>query len=85
MTSKSRRIHRPRWHYIITITWTDTGGIDRMVTDTGSVAPLPGHTRERMFEFLYDRAVRDAGAAESLVLFFSLEPDDLYQEGRGGD
>lgn len=77
MTRAHSKSIRPRWHYIITITWTDTGGTDRMVTDTGSVAPLPGHTRERMFEFLYDRAVRDAGAAESLVLFFSLEPDDL--------
>lgn len=30
-----------------------------------------------MFNFLYNRTVKEAGATDAFVLFFSLEPDDL--------
>ncbi|GAA1899916.1 hypothetical protein GCM10009837_23210 [Streptomyces durmitorensis] len=74
-TSKPSSSDRPRWHWIITITW---GVRDvETVTATGTVAPLPGKTRQEMFDFLYDRTVRQANAQEAFVLFFSLEPDAL--------
>lgn len=63
---------------MITISWTDSGGVDRMATETGTCAPAPGYTREDMWEILYGRAVKDAGAEDALVLFFSLEPNDLH-------
>jgi hypothetical protein len=71
------KVERKRWHWIITIAWTDIGGTDRMVTSTGTCAPLPGHPRESMFDVLYDRTVREAQATDAFVLFFSLEPNDL--------
>jgi hypothetical protein len=66
---------RRRFHFIIAIQWgirdPDT------CTSTGTVAPLPGTTREDMFDFLYARTVREAGATDAHVMFFALEPNDL--------
>lgn len=70
------RARRKRWYWIITISWNDMGQ-DRMVTSTGTCSPLPTSTREAMFNLLYNRTVKDAGATDAFVLFFSLEPDEL--------
>ncbi|MFE2522132.1 hypothetical protein [Streptomyces mirabilis] len=54
------------------------------VTTSGTWAPLPGSARQEMFEWLYDRTVREAEATNAYVLFFSLEPDDLRRTDGAG-
>ncbi|MGP4008155.1 hypothetical protein [Streptomyces sp. 4N124] len=70
---------------MITIKWTDQGGTDRMATATGTLAPLPDHTRESTFEYLYERTVHDVGATDAFVLFFALEPDTLWKPSNDTD
>jgi hypothetical protein len=72
------RERRKRWHWIITIAFRDSGGTDRMVTSEGTCAPLPGATRQEMFNLVYNRTVKQAEATDAFVLLFSLEPDDLW-------
>jgi hypothetical protein len=69
---------RKRWHWILTIVWEEPNRGEQMVTATGTCAPLPGRTRQDTFDILYDRTVRDADAKDAYVLYFSLEPDDLW-------
>ncbi|WP_406127534.1 hypothetical protein [Streptomyces sp. NBC_00989] len=78
---KTPRAARPRWHYILTIHWTDAGGTDRMATDSGTCAPPPGYLREDMWELLYKRLVKDTEATQAYVVFFSLERNDLWPTG----
>ncbi|MFE2970781.1 hypothetical protein ACFXKC_45690 [Streptomyces sp. NPDC059340] len=54
------------------------------VTASGTCAPLPGKTRQEMFEWLYDRTVREAEATNAYVLFFSLETDELCRTDGAG-
>ncbi|MGW1506900.1 hypothetical protein ACWCQW_52395 [Streptomyces mirabilis] len=54
------------------------------VTASGTWAPLPGSTRQEMFEWLHDRTVREAEATNAYVLFLSLEPDDLRRTDGAG-
>lgn len=68
---------RKRWHFIITIAWTDNGGVDRTAMETGTCAPPPGYTREDMQDILYERIVRDTRAKEAAILFFCLEANEL--------
>ena len=49
-----------------------------MATESGTCAPPPGYSREDMWEILYGRIVKDTGATQAYVLFFSLERDDLW-------
>ncbi|KOG73541.1 hypothetical protein ADK77_08400 [Streptomyces antibioticus] len=75
----AHKVIRKRWHWIITIAWRD-GRFWDMAMYEGTCAPLPGHTREMMFTHFYDKVVKQSGATDAYVLFFSLEPDELVPE-----
>lgn len=72
-----KKTNRKRWQWILTIAWEDTDRTERKATAAGTCTPHPELTRQDMFELLYGRTVRDANAKDALVVYFSLEPDDL--------
>ncbi|MFJ8663113.1 hypothetical protein [Streptomyces sp. NPDC093795] len=61
-------------HFILTIQ-TDDG---RTVTSDGTVLSVPGaHTRTATFARLREQAMEHWGLSRCVVLFFSLEPNQL--------
>ncbi|MEU5195245.1 hypothetical protein AB0G86_14485 [Streptomyces scabiei] len=71
---------RKRWHWIITITWRE-GSFWHVETADGDCGPLPGASRQELYNLLFDRAVKDCDAPkDARVMFFSLEPDELVPE-----
>lgn len=76
-TAKKAPVPRKRWHFIITIAWTDNGGVDRTAIETGTCAPPPTYSREDMQDVLYERIVQETGAEEAIILFFCLAANEL--------
>ncbi|MFJ3229781.1 hypothetical protein [Streptomyces sp. NPDC086787] len=73
-------IVRKRWQYVLTLAWPK-GRYYEMATYEGTVAPLPGHSRQQLFNHLYDSSVKRANEGpDAFVVFFSLEPDELVPE-----
>lgn len=74
---------RKRWHYVLTLAWAK-GKYFELTTFEGSVAPLPGHSRQELFNHLYDSSVKRAKEGpDAFVIFFSLEPDELVPDPAG--
>ncbi|HZX38111.1 MAG TPA: hypothetical protein VFF37_07235 [Streptomyces sp.] len=71
------KVERKRWHWIITLDWTDEGGVPQKSTLEGTCAPPPGATRQDMFGVLYRNASRTMNATNGMVLYFNLAPNDL--------
>ncbi|GAA3854130.1 hypothetical protein GCM10023084_05420 [Streptomyces lacrimifluminis] len=76
---------RKRWHWIITIAWRE-GRFWEMTTSEGTCAPLPGASRQQLFNHLHESAIRRGDAPESsYVVFFALEPDELVPDDGAED
>ncbi|MEU1520428.1 hypothetical protein ABZ490_51465 [Streptomyces sp. NPDC005811] len=76
----TKQFVRKRWHYVLTLAWAK-GKYFELATFEGSVAPLPGHSRQQLFNHLYNSSVKRSNETpDAYVLFFSLEPDELVPE-----
>ncbi|MGC9536538.1 hypothetical protein [Streptomyces sp. UG1] len=71
---------RKRWHWVITIAWRE-GRVWHVGTADADCGPLPGASRQELYNRLFSRTARDYGAPQdAYVVFFSLEPDELVPE-----
>ncbi|MFD4527839.1 hypothetical protein ACFWP7_28695 [Streptomyces sp. NPDC058470] len=71
---------RKRWHWIITIAWRKDR-VWQIETADGDCGPLPGASRQELYNHLFNKIVKEYGAPEDArVVFFSLEPDELVPD-----
>lgn len=70
-----------RWHYVMTLQWPSPaaeGSAPRSGTYAGVVTPGPGVARAGLFRWALETSQAALGVdGETMVLFASIEPDEL--------
>ena len=71
-----------RYHYVITIQSEARNGVQQISYEHGVITPEPGQSRGDLFRKIFQGWAIQSGAVNPVPLFFSLEPDELREEGR---
>lgn len=64
------------YHWIITLRW-EVAGTPALRTVEGTVQIESGQTRQEVYRRIVASVNEEVGAAESSVVFFALEPDQV--------
>jgi len=70
-----------RYHYVITIQSEMRNGVQKVSYEHGVITAMPGQTRADLFRQIF-HGVTAQGGPNPVPLFFSLEPDELREEGQ---